>query len=158
MSTTGLSQIDHAIQTTHVWLGELMTLLDWSDRVRAFRALYTVLPSLRDHLPVNEAAHLAAQLPLIIRGIYYEGYHPARQPVKDRGGDDFIAHIAHAFSETGDASPAAIAAAVFTLIERHVSPGETEQVKKALPEALRRYWPTAVARTAKASPAFSRLL
>jgi len=139
--TTGSSHLDHAVQTATVWLGELMAILDWNDRDRAYRALHTVLPALRDHLPAGQAAHLAAQLPLIIRGLFFESWKPDAEPLADRGGDAFIAHIAQAFSQNGDAHPSEIASAVFALLERHISAGEIQKVKQTLPEGVRRYWP-----------------
>jgi hypothetical protein len=30
--------------------------------------------------------HLGAQLPLLVRGIYYEGWHMAGKPTRERGG------------------------------------------------------------------------
>jgi len=149
MGTRRLNQITHAVEAINEWLGELMDLLNWDDRGRAYRALYAVLPALRDHLPVNESAHLAAQLPLIVRGIFFDSWHPAGQPVRDRAGDAFIAHIEQTFLQTAGANPEQIATAVFTLLERHVSAGEIDHVKKALPDGVRRYWPSSPQRDPK---------
>lgn len=102
MSSTGLRTFDSTLQTTNVWLDELMKELGWQERQRAYHALRAVLHTLRDRLPVDEAAHLAAQLPMLIRGIYYEGWHPADKPLKQRNKEQFLAHIAGEFSrDTG---------------------------------------------------------
>ena len=53
-----------------------------------------VLHTLRDRLTVEEAAHLSAQLPLLIRVIYFEGWHPAHKPTKERFKEQFLDQIA----------------------------------------------------------------
>lgn len=134
-----LPHVNHAIQQLHVWLDELAATLDW-DREQAYRALHIVLPLIRRNLPAGEAADLAAQLPLLVRALYFEGWRPAKEPVRDRDGDQFISEIAAGFSNTPGASPSQIAAEVFALLSRHVSRGEIVQVQKTLPEGVRRHW------------------
>jgi uncharacterized protein (DUF2267 family) len=141
MNATGLAHIDHSVHQTNIWLGELMMMLNWTDRAHAYRALHTVLPLLRAHLPVNEASHLSAQLPLLIRALFFEGWHPAAEPLKDRSGGEFIDRVGKAFANIAGAHPSEIITAVFALLSRHVTPGEINVVKLALPEGVRRYWP-----------------
>lgn len=141
MTATGLSQTDHAVQAMNVWLGELLTILGWTERRHAYHALHVVLPALRTHLPVNEAADLAAQLPLLIRALFFEGWHPAKEPIVDRSGKEFFDHINRCLVHAEGSQPAEIVGAVFAVLERHVTSGEISQVKAALPEGVRRYWP-----------------
>jgi uncharacterized protein (DUF2267 family) len=37
--------------------------------------------------------HLGAPLPMLVRGIYYEGWRIAGKPTKDRHIDEFIGHV-----------------------------------------------------------------
>ena len=60
MSATGLEVFDRTLQTTNIWLGEVMREAEWPDRHKAYRAVRIVLHALRDRLPVDEAAHLSA--------------------------------------------------------------------------------------------------
>ncbi|MFO1186507.1 MAG: DUF2267 domain-containing protein [Alphaproteobacteria bacterium] len=135
------SYIDQCVRQAHVWLKDLAEILAWDDQESAFRALHIVLPLLRRHLPATEAADLAAQLPTIIRGLYFAGWHPAQEPVRDRDAEHFIGEIGRAFDDTPNVGPAEIASAVFTLLARHVSPGEVAQVRQVLPAGVRRFWP-----------------
>ena len=74
MSNAVLEVFDASLQKTQVWLNDLMSELGWEEKPqKACLALRTALHSLRDRLTNEEAVHLGAQLPILIRGIYYEG-------------------------------------------------------------------------------------
>jgi uncharacterized protein (DUF2267 family) len=98
MSATGLRVFDTTIQTTNIWLDEIMQELNWDDRHRAYHALRAVLHTLRDRLSVDEVAQLSAQLALLVRGAFFEGWHPAHKPVKERSEDAFISHVSESFA------------------------------------------------------------
>lgn len=142
MSNKGLAVFDETVHTTNLWLKELMERLDLDERDDAYRALRVALHALRDRLPVNTAASLAAQLPMLVRGFYYEGWRPGAAPSDDRTEEDFVSHIAEAFERTKvERDPGAIARAVFGLLDRHVSAGEIDNVRKCLPAEIRGMWP-----------------
>lgn len=140
MSVTGLSQFDETVHLTNTWLKELMEELDWDERHRAYRALRATLHALRDRLPVESAAHLAAQLPMLVRGFYYEGWSPGKQAAKDKTAADFVSHVEDAFSQDPDADPERIVRAVFNLLSRHVSEGEVANIRSNLNEPIRALW------------------
>jgi uncharacterized protein (DUF2267 family) len=135
MSQTGLTAFDHTIQATNVLLNELAERLGWPDRQRNYHALRAVLHALRDRLPVDQVAALGAQLPLLVRGVYYEGWRPAGKPAREHKVE-FLAHIRKEFP--GD--PEAVARAVFTVLAKHVSAGEIKHVLGVLPPNLRELW------------------
>jgi uncharacterized protein (DUF2267 family) len=68
MSATGLEVLDKSVQTTNIWLDEIMEGIG-PDRRLAWHSLRAVLHALRDRLPLDQAAHLGAQLPIVIRGL-----------------------------------------------------------------------------------------
>ena len=143
MSAVGLASIEHTVQLTHVWINALDTRLGWDNKPRSYRLLRTVLQSVRDWLPVNEAAGLGAQLPELLRGVYYEHWRPAAAPAKKRSRADFIARIDAAFrSDPIIFSPEAVTA-VFELLSEKIAPGETEKVRHELPADIRALWPAA---------------
>ena len=139
MSATGLPIFDETIQKTNTWLNEIAQALD-CDRHHAYQALRAVLDCLRDRLTVNEAAQLGDQLPMLVRGIYYEAWHPAGKPEKIRLRAEFLARIA-AHLRKAPIEPLDAATAVFQVLERHVSPGEINDVIETLPEEIRMLWP-----------------
>ena len=141
MSTTGVKAFDSTLHTTHVWLNEICEELGWEcDPSRAYRALRAVLHALRDRLRPEEAAGFAAQLPLLVRGAFYEGWHPAGKPVRTRTTDEFLAPVTEAFRDDGWTQPDKITRAVFAVLKRHVTTGEVADVVAALPGDIQTLW------------------
>ena len=128
------------MQTTNVWLDDIMTDMDWSDRHKAYTALPTILHTLRDRLPVDNVAHFEAQLPMLLRGVYYEGWHPAHKPVKERTTDEFLMHIGDAFLRDINADSRKILSAVLKTLSKHLTAGEVEKVRQCLPAGVRDLW------------------
>jgi uncharacterized protein (DUF2267 family) len=141
MSLSAIAPIEKVVHTTNAWIKELTEELGWDDRQKAYHALGAVLHALRDRLTVTEAADLGAQLPMLIRGLYFEGWTPKGKPVKERKREDFLAHIATAFRGHAEIYPESVAWAVFKVLERHVSAGEIGDVLHVLPEEIRALWP-----------------
>lgn len=120
-----------------------MSELGWENREFAYRALRAVLHTLRDHLPMNEAVQLAAQLPQLLRGMYYEGWRPNHVQPRERHWEDFTARVSEALLDNLIAQPGLITRTVLNVLAKHVSPGEIEDVKRCLPEDIRRHWRSA---------------
>ena len=139
MSATGLTVFDETIQKTNTWLKEISETLG-SDRHRAYQALRAVLHCLRDRLIIDEVAHLGDQLPMLVRGIYYEAWRPSGKPEKIRSQEDFLAQIA-AHLANAHIGPEEAARAVFQVLEKHVTRGELDDVIGELPQNIRMLWP-----------------
>ena len=140
MGRTSISTFTQAAQQAQEWVNELADDLEWTDR-RAYRLLRNVLHALRDWLPQEEMADLAAQLPVLVRGIYFEGWKPSETPVWNRKKEDFIARVQEAFSDDLLNDPDEAVAAVFSLLDRHVSYGEIEDIRHSMKKPLREFWP-----------------
>ena len=142
MKTVVSEIFDTSLQKTQVWLNDVMSELDWNDRPqKAYMALRSVLHALRDRLTVEEAVQLGAQLPMLIRGLYYEGWTLKGKPHKERHLEDFFDHVKKAFKDDAAVDPGKVVRAVFRVIVRHTSSGEIEDVKHVLPKALQELWP-----------------
>lgn len=140
MSTTGLEVFDTTVQKTNNWINDLMQLLRWPDKHKVYQALRVTLHALRDRLTIEEVAHLGAQLPMLVRGFYYEGWDPAGKPRKERHKDDFLARIDEHFKDDNFVDPEQVARAVFFLLAERVSSGEIQDVKHVLPAEIRELW------------------
>ncbi|HEY7490027.1 MAG TPA: DUF2267 domain-containing protein [Candidatus Tectomicrobia bacterium] len=140
--STGLDVFDTTLQKTNLWLKDLMWELGWEDRHKAYEALRLTLQALRDRLTVEEVAQLGAQLPLLVRGAYYEGWDPTGKPQKERHLAAFLASIrVYFFSETRIEAEE-IARAVFKVLATHITAGEIEDIQHILPRELNALWPT----------------
>jgi len=140
LSATGLEVFDKTLQTTNIWLKQIMEATG-PDRHRAYRVLGAVLHALRDRLTIDEVAHLGAQLPLLVRGLYYDQWHPAGKPERMRHEEDFLAAVAAQLDDIRPVNTEDAARAVFAVLEAHIAHGEIEDVKAMLPAQLRRLWP-----------------
>lgn len=141
MSAVGLEGLERTVQLTHGWINDLNDRLCWNDKPRAYRLLKSVLHALRDWLEVDESANLAAQLPGLLRGAYYEQWRPATTPVKKRGRQQFLDHVDREFKRDPLWNTTEAVTAVFQLLSEKISAGEIEDVRHALPEDVRELWP-----------------
>jgi uncharacterized protein (DUF2267 family) len=142
MSATGLQVFDRTLQITNIWLNEVSEELG-PDRKLAWAVLGAVLRTLRDRLPINTSAHLGAELPLLVRGAYYDHYQPERQPTALRTSDQFLEEAEQQLSGQRPVNMKDAVQAVFHVLSRHLPPGACEKVRCSLPEDIRRLWPTA---------------
>ena len=149
MSTTGLPIFDDTVQQTNRWLNEIIDHVgdgppgggvDEALRKRAYNALRAVLHTLRDRLPTELSANLAAQLPLLVRGIYFDQYEPEEQPKTYRANGEFYEHVDQNVEPQFHFGAEDSTKAVFTVLSNHLPAGTVEKIRKALPEDVRAAW------------------
>ncbi|TIO71909.1 DUF2267 domain-containing protein, partial [Mesorhizobium sp.] len=87
--------------------------------------------TLRDWLSPEEMADLSAQLPTLVRGIYFEGWSPAK-PASGRTKRDFVIRVRNGFGYEAEVDIDKAIAAVFRLLDRHISHGEIVQVRSSM--------------------------
>jgi uncharacterized protein (DUF2267 family) len=136
-----VAAFERAVKTAYEWLDELGQELGWHDRQHAYVGLRAALHSLRDRLSVDEAADLAAQLPLLVRGIYFEGWNPSATPVRVRDRAGFLAPIEAALIWEPVPMADRVARAVFALLARHLTAGEIDDVLANLPGPIAELFP-----------------
>jgi uncharacterized protein (DUF2267 family) len=131
------STFESSIDKTNVILKDIEQAYGWSKdrRHQSYAALRTVLQLLRDRLPVVESAQFAAQLPIVVRGVYYEGWDPTIVPIKlDR--DDFLYEMRQGFPYEVDGGVEGVINTVLDALKRHITEGEWADVKSNLPRDL----------------------
>jgi len=139
--TTGLAVFDTSVQDTNRWLKTLQEALGDCERQEAYVALRAVLHALRDRLQAHAAVNLAAQLPMLVRGLYYEGWTLPDTPTRARTPKEFADAVRESFGPHYRFDPITVTRAVFGVVASFVSPGEAVKLKAQLPEGLRTLWP-----------------
>ena len=131
---------DRTMQKTMRWIDAVAGIMGSTDRQRAFMVLRSVLHALRDRLPPNESVQLAAQLPMLVRGFYYEGWHPQDKPKRYRHKGPFLKEVADAVPTLDNTQVERGISAVFEVLAGELPGGELEHVRHALPAELRELW------------------
>jgi uncharacterized protein (DUF2267 family) len=137
MSATSVTALDHTIQETNVWLKAVEQELQLKSRQQAYSALRAVLHALRDRMPPEVAVKLGAQLPILVRGVYYENWHAAATPSRERHAGQFADHVGAELPQQFPANPLAVVRGVFEVLWRMLDPGEFEKVMSHLPAEVR---------------------
>ena len=140
MSTTGLPVFDTTVQETNLWLKAIMEALHTDDRHLAYLALRATLHALRDRLGPENAVHLAAQLPMLLRGLYYEGWRLAASQTKERTGPTSSSTYGASCRAAAAIDPNVAARAVFGVMWAKLDLGEVGKVIDRLPEELKEPW------------------
>ena len=123
-------------QQANIWVKDMMAGLGTDDAHKALHALRAGLQSLRDRLTVDQAAQLSAQLPLIIRGMFFEGWDPSETPLPLRHRAEFLALVRSRYAPREDLAAEDIIRALFRVLDAHVAPGEVGHLMVTLPEEL----------------------
>lgn len=132
--------IAHTVQQTQEWLKELRENASLSSEAEAYAALRAVLHQLRDRLTLEEAVDLGAQLPTLVRGVYFEAWRPHHAPDKIRTRIDFVESVRERLRPHAIA-PEPLVTAVFALLAHHCDPGEIADVIDQLPGEIKELWP-----------------
>ena len=142
MTQTGLDTFDRTLQQTHQWLNDVgKSEAVGPDTQRQFHALRSVLWALRDRLTIEEAFDLSANLPLLLRGIYWENYRPSGKPERYRTRDEFLKRVEDALEGAVFMNPEGAARAVFDVIERRIPEGQVQDIIRMIPDEMRTMFP-----------------
>lgn len=130
------------VEAANRWLNELVENLDLSptEQGRALHALRAGLHAIRDRLPASEVLDLGAQLPMLIRGFYYDGWRLTNDPTKIRDRAAMIARVKKELASDPRLDPVDVLRAVIHLLVQHVSQGEIEDVLATLPKSIASLW------------------
>ncbi|TWT79598.1 hypothetical protein CA13_10020 [Planctomycetes bacterium CA13] len=141
MNASAIAAFESTVQKSNEWVNEVMDEMCWDDPQRAYHGLRAVLHTLRDRLPLAEAVDLSSQLPMLVRGVYFEGWRPNRTVRPDRTKEEFLQHIFDAFPGDFEVDPEELVWAVFRVMARHITKGEIDDIKATLPVKFREFWP-----------------
>jgi uncharacterized protein (DUF2267 family) len=148
LNTSETQSLDHAAQNAQSWLDALAQQLACGDLRTAYLALRAVLHLLRDRLPLPEAVALGAQLPLLIRGIYYEGWRPHAPTPHARHVEEYLGLVERGLDGASvKLHPQHVVDAVFDQLKARLSAADLERVVPAMPPGMRLLFTTIAARS-----------
>lgn len=132
-------QLKRATQQTQEWIKELSAAPPFEEPEQAYAYLRAVLHALRDRMTVEEAAHFGSQLPMLVRGFYFEGWRPALAPNEFETADAFYARVQESLG--GAPLPSSVSIvdgtrAVLELLDAEVDEGQMKHVRAQLPGDL----------------------
>jgi uncharacterized protein (DUF2267 family) len=134
--------LETSLQRTHEWLHDLSRELGVDSEHEAYAALRATLHALRDRLPVELVAHLGAELPMLIRGLYYDGWHPSSARLDASHAEDFIDAVRRELKGHDEELWQAerVAQTVLRVLGERLAPGQVAHILAALPEPVRQLW------------------
>jgi len=137
---TATPEFEAALRTAEEWVDDLVQRLGWQGRRRAYAALLAAMHALRDCLPREQAIYLGAQLPVLLRGLYYEGWHPGGHSL-GRSRSAFLERIHDGVHRDPGIDAEQVARAVLAMLAARLPAAEVEEARAATPEALHNLWP-----------------
>jgi uncharacterized protein (DUF2267 family) len=146
MSQQGLETIESTTQKIHEWIARIGESLHMEKR-DAYKSLRAVLQTLRDRLPLDLAVHFGAQLPMLVRGLYYEGWEPSKVPIK-MSREQFLGAVRTKIVADRVIDPAETIQSVLAVVADHIGGGEMEKVMHSFPQDMQSLFPALAAATA----------
>jgi uncharacterized protein (DUF2267 family) len=137
MGDFGYSTFTTTVDKTNRVLNEIEHAYGWPKerRNQSYAALRAVLHALRDRLTVNEAAQFAAQLPMLIRGIYFHGWQPSDVPVK-MDKEQFLERVRQEFPYDVKGGMEPLVQTVLEALKEYVTEGEWDDIRSSMPKEL----------------------
>lgn len=129
------------IQETSLWLKSIVDKAGArNDNDLAWTLLGATLHALRDRLQPEAAIHLGAQLPMLVRGLYYQHWHVNGTRAKERHKAQFLDHVRSELPAEPKLDPEKVVRAVFGVMQEKIGPGEIAKLSKQMPKELRELW------------------
>jgi uncharacterized protein (DUF2267 family) len=135
MSSAGSDPFNHALHTANIWLADVGAALGTRDRHYTRGVVRAWMHTLRDRLTIDAAAKFGAQLPELLRGVYYDGWEPNKAPVK-YNVEQYIQRFGAQASIPAVQVPT-IAATITEVMADRMSPGQVSETLAELPTDLR---------------------
>ena len=141
MSANGLAVFDRTLEKTHQFINDVAKQLSVEDKHTVFIGIKAVLHALRDRIPLEEAAQLGAQFPVMLAGFYYQGWKPAATPTKERSVSAFVEKVRGNLPQ-GDypVEIEQLIRGVFAVLAEWVTEGEIIDVANMLPKDVQEFW------------------
>lgn len=133
-----VSSLENTLQRSYEWLNELTEFGHFRDTNQAYSILRVVLHSIRDRLPVDLSLHFASQLPMLLGGVYINGWNPS-STARAKKIDDFIQEIYHE-ERNLEVNPKESLRSTLQFLRQKLDPGLIEKVIQSFPANFQKLW------------------
>lgn len=127
---------DTSTQKANLWLKDVQLTARHLTRFQAYSALRAVLHTLRDCLQPGPASKLAAQMPLLIKGVFFDGWKAHLKPER-LSREEFLERIRMKLRGQANVDPSLALEAVVRALYRRITPGELDAARGVLPAGVR---------------------
>jgi len=139
MTQANLETIDRAVHQANAWIDDVQAEAGLLDRGHALSALRAGLHALRDRIGHAHAIALGDQLPLLIRGLYYEAWRLHEPQSRERSTARFLQHVQRDLAP--GIEPAHALRAVLSVLARRIDADELAKLENLFPQELQQFWP-----------------
>lgn len=131
--------LENNIHQTMDWVYAIEEACQWDEnnQRRAFTALKAVLHELRNLLSIEQTAQLSTQLPLVIRGIFFENWNPNSITFQKMNKQDFLESVAKALYPYRDMDIEATTKGVLHVLGEKMPEGEFEKILQNIPGEIK---------------------
>lgn len=139
--TPEIPEFRRHVEDSTAWVLDLKARLGWHHTHLAYLALRTTLHALREHLGTDDALYFGLGLPTLLRGDYFEGWHPHKRRHRSQTRQAMLTWIHQGLEQNPAVDPELVARKVFEVISTRLPAAELEQLKAATPKVLGALWP-----------------
>ncbi|RKR06656.1 uncharacterized protein (DUF2267 family) [Kushneria sinocarnis] len=143
MSQNRPDVLSRSVQETDIRLQDLKNELELESPEQAYGALRAVMHALRDRITVDMAANLSSQLPVMLTGIFFDGWKPADTPQKYNTAEEFLERVRSNAVGHSELDVDQATRGVFRLLEQKLDQGQINRVTDQLPDDIQALVPRA---------------
>jgi uncharacterized protein (DUF2267 family) len=130
--------IEKTLEETNHVLSLVENHYGWKgQRNQSYEAVRVILHVLRDRMTIDQVALFSNQLPLLMRGVYYEGWKPSADAVQT-SGQGFVEQVREKYFQSTTEDIEDLISVVFGALIDCMDPEGAEIIKRELPEDVSR--------------------
>jgi uncharacterized protein (DUF2267 family) len=119
-------------QTANPWVESMMAELRVTDPYKAVRALGAGLATLRELMTPREMARFVGLLPVVVRGLFFEGWDPQVKPREIHHRSQLLALLGQKYAPHADLPTDLLLAAFLAVLNQRLRPEEMAEIARKL--------------------------
>ena len=141
-----LDRFEKSLKESREWLKDIAVSLQLTETDKAYVALRAVLHALREFLHLDAALKFGDKLPVLFKGLYYEGWQPEQNVNTAPARKSFEEYVANLMGHSKEMDERRVIDAVFGVLSAKLNERDIEEIAFLLPGELAGLWKQAVVR------------